>query len=410
MKVIAEGYFKADNMNKSKTIELAGKAIKGDVNAFDTLYKDRTLKMLYFANNILGDYHEAQDAVQEAVVLMYKNISNLSDPSNYDAWLYKILKNVCNGMLRKKIKKDEQIKEDEFFVNETEDDLDFIPKEFLENQEMKTALSEALDKLPPKRRLALSMYYFDEMSYEEISYAMEVSVATVGTNISRGKKQLKSILENDKRLDSEVYSKGYGAVALGPALNEMFLEDANGIFSPEIIESVQISCKKSISTLSLDGKTLLKNKYSGIKTAVAVIVITFGLVTAILVNVQPGSNSSSYTDTPTENVVQSASLKGNLAFSGGDCECGHVNPTSVHIQDFDEEIRDVSWRILDSSGEVLYSGAEYNEKIPFKKMYKNKFDGVYTIEYIFNSDNYEDVTLTRKFRIDTGDIQPGQYG
>jgi len=60
-------------------------------------------------------------------------------------------------------------------------------------------VKEAINELDDIYRRVITLYYFDDLSYEEISKKLEVPINTVRTHLSRGKAQLRKILayEND---------------------------------------------------------------------------------------------------------------------------------------------------------------------------------------------------------------------
>lgn len=408
-------------MENKENIRLVELAISGDVSAFEQLYKDKSLMMLYFAYNILGDYHEAQDAAQEAVVLMCKNINKLKDPARFDAWLHKIVKNVCNEIMRKKLRRDEQIKEDDFFAAVADDDIDTLPKDFLENEEMKRTLMDAINKLPKMRKMTLSMYYFENMSYEEIAYTLNSSVPTVGTNIMRGKKQLKDILEKDNKIDLAQYK----SFAIAPILGEAFKFDATTTFTPELVTSFQASCSNALT-----GVTAVKASIGAKIFSILKIGGTAAACTGIIVGGILYMNMDEPTKEPpppvekkvVEQTVQETPVekstpeedpkllsKGQIKFNNSDCDCGHVNPDSVVVENVDAGVEIKKWEITDSSRKKIYDGKGSSVGNVINKMYKDKKDGRYTIKFYLEHSERGKIQLTRDFRIDTGIIKEDQY-
>ena len=64
----------------------------------------------------------------------------------------------------------------------------------LDNLDRSELISEALMQLPDKQRVPLTLYHFEEMSYDEIADQMKVSLSKIKTDISRGRQALKKIL------------------------------------------------------------------------------------------------------------------------------------------------------------------------------------------------------------------------
>jgi RNA polymerase sigma-70 factor (ECF subfamily) len=64
------------------------------------------------------------------------------------------------------------------------------PETLYENEQTAEYIRSQVRSLPPKWAMAISMYHFDDMSYDEISEAMGIPTATVATYILRGRQQL----------------------------------------------------------------------------------------------------------------------------------------------------------------------------------------------------------------------------
>jgi RNA polymerase sigma-70 factor (ECF subfamily) len=64
----------------------------------------------------------------------------------------------------------------------------------LDNLDQSEIISEALMQLPEKQRVPLSLYHFEDMSYDEIAKQMKVSLSKIKTDISRGRLALKKVL------------------------------------------------------------------------------------------------------------------------------------------------------------------------------------------------------------------------
>ncbi|MDR1496439.1 MAG: hypothetical protein LBS67_05945, partial [Clostridiales Family XIII bacterium] len=74
-------------LSDTGAVILVQRAVKGDRTAFDKLCGIKSRKMLFIAYNILGDYHEAEDVVQEAILAMFMNIKKLRSAEAFDGWM-----------------------------------------------------------------------------------------------------------------------------------------------------------------------------------------------------------------------------------------------------------------------------------------------------------------------------------
>ena len=73
-------------------------------------------------------------------------------------------------------------------------------QEKMEEREIKQAVNQALDQLSIKYRSTLTLFYIEDKSYEEISDILKIPTNTVGTRISRGKKLLAYIYQQQEQL------------------------------------------------------------------------------------------------------------------------------------------------------------------------------------------------------------------
>ena len=71
--------------------ELVERARDGDRDAFATLATDSIGRLFNIAQLMLGDRDQADDAVQETLVLAWKDLKGLRDPDGFDAWLHRVL-------------------------------------------------------------------------------------------------------------------------------------------------------------------------------------------------------------------------------------------------------------------------------------------------------------------------------
>jgi hypothetical protein len=104
-------------------------------------------------------------------------------------------------------------------------------------------------------------------------------------------------------------------------------------------------------------------------------------------------------------------LNFDLAFVGGDCDCGHLNPNEAQlVVDGDAALSTVNWQIS-ARGEsgVLYAGEGDVVTLPLTELYNLKADGDYELVFTIQQVDGQTSRVSRDFHIDTGDILPGEY-
>lgn len=180
-------------MNEEKII----KQLKnGDFSNYDKIvdsYKNRVFAMAYKFTN---DYDEAQDLAQEVFLKIYRQIKNFREESKLSTWIYRISVNTCLDWKKKK----ERIKSINFssMVNEENKDQNIdirdesmLPDEIILNDENQKQVHDFIYELSDKYKSVLIMYHFNEMSYKDISIALNIPERTVETRLYRARRMLK---------------------------------------------------------------------------------------------------------------------------------------------------------------------------------------------------------------------------
>ncbi len=187
--------------------ELIKKCKNGDTEAFSDLVLKYEGKFINYAFKMLRDESEAQDAAQEAFLRAYRKINTFSGNSAFSTWLYAILNNICLDILRKKkrtgeenhISINQESSEDDEYEIQIED-TSAGPYESLQKKTAYEALYKALDELSEEHKEVLVMRDLNGLEYDEIAKITNTTLGTVKSRISRGRLNLRKILEKDKEL------------------------------------------------------------------------------------------------------------------------------------------------------------------------------------------------------------------
>lgn len=159
----------------------------GDKDSFDLLYEEYHLMLYRSAFLILGNKEDAEDVLQETFLSIYKNINNLSSKEKLRPWIFTILKNSCYTRYKKRKKEFP----DEFILNKVDLDIDSKGEdEFTTRNE----IEEALLKLKPKEREVIVLFYYDDLSIEEIAKVLRTFKGTVKSRLFRARNNLKKEL------------------------------------------------------------------------------------------------------------------------------------------------------------------------------------------------------------------------
>ena len=154
-------------------------------------YQDRVYNQAY---RMLGNHEDAEEATQDVFLLIHRSRDEFRGDSKLSTWIYRITSNVCITRLRRKQIPTSSM--DREFEPDGDTLADVIPDEcpdpetLYEDEQMKEHVRAEVRNLPPKWAMAVSMYHFDDLSYEEIADAMGIPKATVATYIMRGRQRL----------------------------------------------------------------------------------------------------------------------------------------------------------------------------------------------------------------------------
>lgn len=181
------------NMSQSSDSDLIRSITKGNKADFQILMERYQQKIFSYLYRYLYQNREAaEDITQSTFLKVYKNLLSVDLDRPLQPWIFRIAHNEAANYLRTVSRKREsQLKDsqwDNIADNTNHDDLS--------KKEDQILLQKALQKLKPKYREVIVLHYFEEKSYEEIAQILHSSANSVGTQLRRGKQQLKKLLKN----------------------------------------------------------------------------------------------------------------------------------------------------------------------------------------------------------------------
>jgi RNA polymerase sigma-70 factor (ECF subfamily) len=178
-------------------------AREGSESAFNELV-DRYTPLIYRrALSMTRSSQDAEDVVQETFLRMYNHLGDFSpDKASFKTWLLTIARNqsinVFASLKRKALRFVSNPTSSEPDVAESADSLwnvhQGVEKDLGTKQEL-SRVEKGLQALPERQRTALLLKAQDQMSYEEISEIMGVSVSSVESLIFRARRKLVDLLE-----------------------------------------------------------------------------------------------------------------------------------------------------------------------------------------------------------------------
>lgn len=177
---------------KNKDVELINRILSGEDTAFASLVKKYEKQVHALAWRKIGDFHIAEEITQDTFLKVYQKLSTLKDPNQFSGWLYVIATNLCRAWIRKKRLATEPLEGTEI------ESIDETYSRYVSEEHTKTTVEaqrevvkKLLAKLKESERTVMTLYYFGEMTCEEISRFLGVSTSAIKLRLHRARQRLK---------------------------------------------------------------------------------------------------------------------------------------------------------------------------------------------------------------------------
>jgi len=152
-------------------------AAHGEATSFATLAARHRRKALRIAYGILHNRADAEDAVQDAFVRVYRNLSGFRGTSRFSSWLYRIVVNESARLLHSVRVRPEEVELDEECIS----DQGIDPERVL-------LVRQCLASLPERLRVVLALRGPEELDYAEIAEILRIPVGTVRSRLHEARR------------------------------------------------------------------------------------------------------------------------------------------------------------------------------------------------------------------------------
>ena len=165
-------------MTRWASEELVGQAIRGEAGAAERLITAVWPACFRLAASLIGDRSFAQDAAQEACVILHRKITDVRNTQAFDAWLYRVVTREASRVRRRNMAPNTPAYERGFSLE---------PGVGID-------VWRALADLPTEQREVTVLFYFDDLKTEDIASILGIPHATVRTRLARARERLRHIL------------------------------------------------------------------------------------------------------------------------------------------------------------------------------------------------------------------------
>lgn len=161
----------------------------GSREAFARLAARWAPKLLAFAARSLGSTEAAKDVVQETWESALRGLRRLEDPARFRAWLYAIAARKCTDALRAKYRgrRIEEATKANALLEHRDVDAEAEAGAHID-------LADALKRLPPEQRIAISLFFGEDMDVAEIARIAGAPAGTVKSRLFAARKALRASL------------------------------------------------------------------------------------------------------------------------------------------------------------------------------------------------------------------------
>ena len=184
-------------------VSLVRKFREGQEEAFDALVRKHQQRVFNTAFHILRNYEDANEIAQDTFVKVYQHLKDFRGDAAFTTWAYQIVTNLSRNRIRYN---ERRHKNDSVSIDGSNNSEDGPPplqladpaqtpdKEAAVSEQART-ITEAMNRLSEAHREILTLRALQELSYEEISEALDCSLGTVKSRIARAREELQKVLK-----------------------------------------------------------------------------------------------------------------------------------------------------------------------------------------------------------------------
>lgn len=156
----------------------------GNVSAFERLYEMHGARMKSVAANLLGNMADAEDAVQDCFLKVYRGAASFRGASRLSTWIYRVLVNSCYDMLRKRQRRPVEARSEAAAVPGRE------PVTPASDHPLRLSLEACVKDLDPRRRAAFLLFEVEGFTHREVGDILGVPEGTSKTLLFEARREL----------------------------------------------------------------------------------------------------------------------------------------------------------------------------------------------------------------------------
>jgi len=385
---------------RDKLIHLAELAVHGGRTELVTLCEAITRDVFFRVMRYIPNNMDAEDVAQNILVRVCENISGLKKPAAFGNWLSAIIKNEINRFHGKRTIHGTAVNIDEYIATDAhdtlvEDDVDFLPSEYVIREEERKVVMSLVDKLPERQLEAILLHYFEGLSITETAQQMEVTQPAVSRYLALAKKKVKTELN---RYSKKTGGKHYlASIATGALIMQVMHNEATllpGVSKVFIEQAVSEGLAKSAASKA--AYLMSTSNMRGLAIGAALVLSACAIIFCCWVG-------SHFVETVRNSrVVAPVNTEGEIIFTDKNMNNTTVNPTQAEVwaKNIRGELKALSWWITKTSSKaIIHNGEGGYVNDTLASMYESGEVGEYTLFLSMEDAEGATYTLQRQFWI-----------
>jgi RNA polymerase sigma-70 factor, ECF subfamily len=175
---------------------LVERARRGDHEAFAELARDAVVRLDRAARLILRDPELARDAVQDGLLLAWRNLPGLREPERFDAWLHRLIVNACLDLARRRKRRLIEVELTDLHAPLLQDSST--------DHEQRELVDAVLRRLDERERAIVVMHYYLGLPLTDVSAALGIPVGTVKSRLHRALGEMRIAIADEEPMRTEM--------------------------------------------------------------------------------------------------------------------------------------------------------------------------------------------------------------
>lgn len=171
---------------------LVQQAQRGDRDAYERLARDVTPRLFLVASRVLRDRDAAEDAVQQTLVAIWRDLGSLRDPARFEGWAFRMVVRYCRDEERRRRRYRGRVVDLTETAAATGDDIGDIA--------VRDQLGQAFDSLSQDHRVVVVLHYLMGVPLGEIADILDIPFGTVGSRLHHARQSMRAAIEAGDRV------------------------------------------------------------------------------------------------------------------------------------------------------------------------------------------------------------------